>query len=73
MLREGPYSRYPVMGRTPDDVLGFIHIRDLMPRDDRNDEGMVKDIIRDIPPLPGSNRLLPSLSRTRKVGTSTAA
>jgi len=68
MLRDRPYSRYPVIDRTPDDVLGFVHIRDLMPRDDRNDEGMVRDIVREILPLPGTNRVLPSLSRMRKLG-----
>ena len=68
MLRDRPYSRYPVIDRTPDDVLGFIHFRDVMPRDDRNDEGMVRDIIREILPLPGTNRVLPSLSRMRKLG-----
>ena len=32
-VRDGPYSRYPIIDKTPDDVLGFIHVRDLMPRD----------------------------------------
>lgn len=68
MLRDGPYSRYPVMDRTPDDVMGFIHIRDLMPRDEKYDQGMVKDIAREILPLPGTNRVLPSLSRMRRLG-----
>lgn len=68
LLRDLPYSRYPVIDRTPDDVLGFVHIRDLMPRDDRSDEGIVTDIIREILPLPGTNRVLPSLSRMRKLG-----
>lgn len=68
LLRDLPYSRYPVIDRTPDDVLGFVHIRDLMPRDDRNDKGIVTDIIREILPLPGTNRVLPSLSRMRKLG-----
>jgi putative hemolysin len=68
MLRDGPYSRYPVMDRTPDNVLGFVHIRDLMPRDEKYDQGMVKDIAREILPLPGTNRVLPSLSRMRRLG-----
>ena len=68
MVRDAPYSRYPVIGRTPDDVLGFIHIRDLMPRDDEYDQRMVKDIAREILPLPGTNRVPPSLSRMRKLG-----
>lgn len=68
MVTDGPYSRYPVTDRTPDDVLGFIHIRDLMPRDEKYDEGLVKDIVREILPLPGTNRVLPSLSRMRRLG-----
>ncbi len=27
---ESPHSRYPVVGRGHDDVLGFVHIRDLL-------------------------------------------
>jgi putative hemolysin len=68
MLRDGPYSRYPVMDRTPDDVLGFIHIRDLMPRDGEYDDGLVRDIVRGILPLPGTNKVVPSLSRMRRQG-----
>ena len=67
-VRDGPYSRYPVMDRTPDDVIGFVHIRDLMPRDEKYDQGMVRDIAREILPLPGANRVLHSLSRMRKEG-----
>ncbi|MDQ0802293.1 hemolysin family protein [Arthrobacter sp. SLBN-112] len=66
MVRDGPYSRFPVIGRTPDDVLGFVHIRDLMPRDDVPDQTPVKDIARTILAMPGTNRVLPALSRMRK-------
>ncbi|MDP9890326.1 hemolysin family protein [Pseudarthrobacter enclensis] len=66
MVRDGPYSRFPVIGRSPDDVLGFVHIRDLMPRDELQDQQPVGSIARDIMPLPGTNRVLPSLSRMRK-------
>ncbi|MDZ4089952.1 MAG: hemolysin family protein [Arthrobacter sp.] len=68
MVRDGPYSRYPVIGRTADDVLGFVHIRDLMPRDDEYDERPVREIAREILPLPGTNRVLPSLARMRRLG-----
>jgi putative hemolysin len=68
MVRNGPFSRYPVIDRTPDDVLGFIHIRDLMPRDDKDDGELVRDIVREILPLPGTNKALPSLSRMRRLG-----
>jgi putative hemolysin len=68
LVRDGPFSRYPVIGRTPDDVLGFIHVRDLMPRDGEHDGGRVRDIAREILPLPGTNKVLPSLSRMRRKG-----
>lgn len=68
MTRHGPFSRYPVMDRGPDDVIGFVHIRDLMPRDDTQDQGSVKDIVREILPLPGTNKVLPSLARMRRLG-----
>ena len=66
MVRDGPYSRFPVIGRSPDDILGFVHIRDLMPRDEVQDQAPVRDIAREILPLPGTNRVLPALSRMRK-------
>lgn len=31
-VQDGPNSRFPVIDGSPDDVLGFIHIRGLMPR-----------------------------------------
>ena len=68
MVMEGPFSRFPVIGRTADDVLGYIHIRDLMPRGAKYDEMAVKEIVREILPLPGTNRVLPSLARMRKLG-----
>jgi putative hemolysin len=68
MVGDAPYSRYPVIARTPDDILGFIHIRDLMPRDEQYDDRMVRDIVREILPLPGTNKVLPSLSRMRNLG-----
>lgn len=69
-VRDGPFSRYPVIDKTPDDVLGFIHVRDLMPRDGEPeyDGGRVRDIAREILPLPGTNKVLPTLSRMRRTG-----
>lgn len=67
-VRDGPFSRYPVIDKTPDDVLGFIHVRDLVPRDGKHDDGHVRDIVREILPLPGTNKVLPSLQRMRRLG-----
>ena len=67
MVRDGPYSRFPVIGKSPDDVLGFVHIRDLMPGSEVQDQAAVRDIAREILALPGTNRVLPSLSRMRRL------
>ncbi|HEY0186948.1 MAG TPA: hemolysin family protein [Cellulomonas sp.] len=66
-VRDLPYSRYPVTGEDFDDVLGFLHIRDLV--DARGSGDLrVRDVVREIVALPGTNKLLPSLSRLRGEG-----
>lgn len=65
-VRDQPWSRYPVTGIDFDDVLGFLHIRDLI--DARDPEQPVRRVMREIVALPGTNKLLPSLSRMRREG-----
>ncbi|EFA22395.1 hemolysin family protein [Bifidobacterium gallicum] len=66
-VREQPYSRYPVSGKDFDDILGFVHVRDLL--DVRNPNAhTVADVTRDGISLPGTSKLLPSLSLLRKRG-----
>ncbi|MUH59288.1 hemolysin family protein [Bifidobacterium canis] len=64
-VREMPYSRYPVIGKSFDDVLGFIHVRDLLDVRDPNAK-TVADVTREGISLPGTSKLLPSLSLLRK-------
>ena len=67
-----PYSRYPVIGESPDDVLGFIHVRDLLrasnDKQGRAKERRLKDIARPIMFLPGTAAVVSSLSRMRRDG-----
>lgn len=66
-VRDQPWSRYPVTGEDFDDVLGFLHIRELLDTPAR--PGVrVRDVMREIVVLPGTNKLLPSLSRMRREG-----
>lgn len=65
-VRDQPWSRYPVTGEDFDDVLGFLHIRDLI--DARDPERTVRESMREIVALPGTNKILPSLSRMRREG-----
>ena len=66
-VREMPYSRYPVTGKDFDDVLGFVHVRDLLDVRDPNAK-IVADVVREGISLPGTSKLLPSLSLLRKRG-----
>ncbi|UQX87824.1 hemolysin family protein [Jatrophihabitans telluris] len=70
---DSPHSRYPVTGQSNDDVLGFVHIRDLIlgapgvdPSHDR--ARVVADLVRDIKVLPGSKNVLAALSEMRREG-----
>lgn len=63
VVADAPYSRYPVIGENFDDVLGFLHVRDLLraPGD-----AHVADFVREILLLPSTNRLLTSMTQMRK-------
>lgn len=61
-----PNSRYPVTGQDTDDVLGFIHIRDLLSAPDR--AATLSTMARDIPVLPGTVDVLHALNRMRDSG-----
>jgi putative hemolysin len=66
-VRNEPYSRYPVSGKDFDDVLGFVHVRDLL--DIRDPQAAtVRDVVREGISLPGTSKLLPSLELLRKRG-----
>lgn len=66
-VRDQPYSRYPVTGKDFDDVLGFVHVRDLLDVRDPN-ANTVADVVREGISLPGTSKLLPSLELLRKRG-----
>ncbi|NLU83504.1 hemolysin family protein [Rhodococcus sp. HNM0569] len=57
------YSRYPVIGESVDDVVGFVHIRDLL---DSPTSGAVREVVRPILALPLTNRVLETLSMMRR-------
>src|SRR5215207_6952685 len=67
-VRGLPHSRYPVTGGSVDDVVGFVHIRDLLDPASNPPAATVSDIVRDIPVLPGTNRILSAMSQMRREG-----
>jgi len=66
---EQPHERYPVVGRGHDDVIGFIHIRDLFLGDARGDrDRTVGSLAREVKQLPSTKDVLTALSEMRREG-----
>jgi putative hemolysin len=63
-----PHSRYPVVRGSADDVIGFVHVRDLLSPNVVNRSMRVGELVRDVTRLPDTKRVLPSLSEMRRVG-----
>ncbi|WP_110181195.1 hemolysin family protein [Nocardioides solisilvae] len=65
-VAESSYSRYPVLGDDVDDVLGFVHLRDLLTAGPEHQDAPVSSIARPLAVLPGTNQVLASLARMRR-------
>ena len=65
---EAPHSRYPVAGNSQDDVIGFLHVRDLMVPAARARGMRVADVVREVKSLPDSKKVLPAMSEMRREG-----
>ena len=67
VIVEQPYTRYPVTGTSFDEVLGYLHLRDVLGRAD-DSSTTVAAIARELPVLPRTNRVLPSIDQLRSQG-----
>ena len=63
-----PHSRYPVMRTSQDDILGFVHVRDLLVPTAKARTTKVADVVREVKLLPGTKRVLPAMSEMRREG-----
>ena len=61
-----PYSRFPVYQESYDDVIGFVHARDLLDPAALNGSGRVADVCRPVKFLPASKTVLSALSEMRR-------
>jgi putative hemolysin len=69
LATEAPHSRYPVFRRDSDDVVGFVHIRDLLSPDVPGGRAAtVGALAREIKRLPGTKKVLSALSEMRREG-----
>jgi putative hemolysin len=67
VIAEQPYTRYPVTGTSFDEVLGYLHLRDVLGHADDHSR-TVADLARELPVLPRTNRVLPSIDQLRRLG-----
>ncbi|MGH8866589.1 MAG: hemolysin family protein [Actinomycetes bacterium] len=65
---ERPHSRYPVVAGSTDDVVGFVHVRDLLSPGLASRSVRVADVAREVKLMPGTKRVLPALSEMRREG-----
>lgn len=65
-VQDGSHSRYPVIGEDADDVLGFVHIRDLATLDASERSRPVSELVRPVLSLPQSMRILRALTQMRQ-------
>jgi putative hemolysin len=66
---ELPFSRYPVCRGSQDDVIGFVHLRDIL-APGVSDRGIrLEELVREILFMPGTKHVLPAMSEMRDTGT----
>ncbi len=63
-----PHSRYPVVRGSQDDVVGFVHVRDLFSPDVSGRAVRVGEIAREVKLMPGTKRVLSAMSEMRREG-----
>lgn len=68
-VRDLPHSRYPVVDGGLDDVIGFVHVRDLVRVGPEQSQAWVRGLARPVLRLPDSRRALPALAEMRRVGS----
>ena len=65
-LINAPHSRYPVIGDSADDVIGFVHVRDLLDPDISSRTTPVAEVARPVLSMPDTVRVLRALSDMRR-------
>ena len=67
-VRELPHSRYPVVEDSADDVIGFVHVRDLLdPEVHRSLR--IRRLVRPVPRFPDSKAILNAMQEMRDGGS----
>lgn len=62
------HSRYPVVRGSTDEVVGFIHVRDLLDTSLASKSSKIVELVRNVMYLPGTKGVLPALTQMRLQG-----
>lgn len=65
LVADKPHSRYPVADESQDDVVGFVHVRDLLDPELQGRSIRIGDLAREVLRLPGSKKVIPTLTEMR--------
>jgi putative hemolysin len=65
-IAQYPHSRYPVIDQSADNVVGFVHVRDLLSPGSSERTGQVAELTRPALFLPGTKHVLDALSEMRR-------
>lgn len=68
-VREMPHSRYPVVEGSADDVIGFVHVRDLLDPEISRRSLRVERLVRPVLRFPDSKAILPAMQEMRDAGS----
>jgi putative hemolysin len=68
-LSRAPHSRYPVMGESADDIIGFVHVRDLLDPEVSQRSIPVAEVARPVHSMPDTVRVLRALSEMRRTSS----
>jgi putative hemolysin len=69
IAHDSPHSRFPVVRGSHDDVVGFVHVRDLYRPPGNERRGLrLADLAREVPMLPATKQVLPAMSEMRRNG-----
>ena len=63
-----PHSRYPVVRGSQDEIIGFVHVRDLFSPDNAGQTVRIGEIAREVKMMPGTKRVLSAMSEMRREG-----
>ena len=61
-----PHTKYPVINKTADEVVGFVHVRQLLSLEARKSSKQLREIAIAVESIPGTTSVLSALAQMRK-------